>query len=289
MPQSDRDSLRHLGRADRRTVVKSPGIVRLIERVPATVAKKFHADSRLTRLIRPLANRLVPTGETTVTVQSGAARGLQLPVNLKSEKFYWTGVHEQHVQSALERELGPGMIFWDIGAHIGFMSTIAARLVGETGRVISLEPMPDTAARLRRAVDLNELDNVTIIEAAVADQPGKRKLRPPRPTGDPSHGVDAAQPTVMWTLVEDRGASEGITVECVTLDGLATEFERPDLVKVDAEGAEAEVLEGGLGLLESRTTRVLIEISDKATLSRVRELLPDRRFEHLGANHYLLA
>lgn len=256
--------------------------------MPAPIAKRFRADSRLTRLVRPFVNRFVPEGETVVSVRSGPGEGLLLPIKLKSEKFYWTGAHEQHVQETLARELEPGMTFWDVGAHIGFISTMAARMVGDTGRVASFEPMPETAPRLRRAVELNELDNVTVLELAVAETSGERMLRPPRLRDGTVEDAEAAQPSLMWTLVDDLGDETGVVVQCRTLDDVAADLGTPDLVKIDAEGAEVEVLAGGMGILADDSTKVIIEISDEPTLSRARALLPQRDFELLGANHYLL-
>lgn len=261
-------------------------LTRLIDRMPAPIARRFRADSRLARVVRPVVNRFVPDGETVVAVRSGTGEGLKLPVRLKSEKYYWTGTHEPHVQAALADLLRPGMTFWDVGAHIGFVTTMAARLVGPQGRVVSFEPMPETATRLRRSIELNGFENVTVEECAVDDFNGTKTLHPPKSTGDGDH--DSIQPSVMWTLVDEIGAEGGIQVECRRLDDLADQFGRPDLIKIDAEGAEAEVLASGLESIRDGNCQVIIEISDDETLAKVRELLPGSGFRLLGANHWLI-
>lgn len=220
-----------------------------------------------------------------VTVRSGPGEGLKLPVRLKSEKFYWTGNHEPHVQEALAELLQPGMSFWDVGAHIGFVTSMAARMVGPEGSVLSFEPMPETIGRLRTTIELNELSNVTVLECAVDDFDGEKTLYPP-PAIDSGEGEEL-QPSVMWTLVEENGAEGGIEVRCRRLDDVAGEFGRPDLVKIDAEGAEVEVLASGMGIIKEGT-RVIIEISDDKTMERARELLPEAEFTLLGANHWLV-
>ena len=229
----------------------------------------------------------MPDGETVVSIRSGPGEGLKLPVRLRSEKYYWTGAHEPHVQAALERLLEPGMTFWDVGAHIGFVTVMAAREVGPEGRVVSFEPMPDTAARLRQSIELNDFANVTVLECAVDDYDGEKTLHPPRPSGP----VDAAgsQPSVMWTLVDEIGAEGGIPVRCRRLDDVAAELGAPDLVKIDAEGAEVKVLESGYDLVTRKGTRVIIEITDEETLAQAKDLLPKGRFELLGANHWLIS
>lgn len=232
-----------------------------------------------------MLNRVVPGGETDVTIRSGLGEGLRLPVRLKSEKYYWTGNHEPHVQAALERLLEPGMTFWDVGAHIGFITVMAARQVGPEGRVVSFEPMPDTASRLRRSIELNELANVTVLECAVDHEEGEKILHPPKPAGGTSQ---SSQPSVMWTLVDEIGAEGGVPVRCRRLDEVSDEFGYPDLVKIDAEGAELHALASGLRLVTEKRTRVIIEITDGDILAEARALLPEARFELLGANHWLI-
>ena len=267
-------------------IVPGNGLIRLADRMPAPIARRFSADSVLARIFRPILNRVAPQGETVVSIRSGPGEGLKLPVRLKSEKYYWTGAHEPHVQAALERLLKPGMTFWDVGAHIGFVTVMAARIVGEGGHVFSFEPMPETAGRLRRSVEVNGFDNVTVLECAIDDFDGEKILHPPRASVE--NESEATRPTVMWTLVDEIGAEGGIKVRCRRLADVADEFGVPDLIKIDAEGAEAEVLASGIDLPRKEGSRVIIEISDDEVMERVRGMLPEAAFELLGANHWLI-
>lgn len=72
--------------------------------------------------------------------------------------------------------LEPGDTFVDVGANFGLFSTVAAKKVGATGRVVSIEPHPEMARRLRFNVGINGFDQVTVFEAAVGDQPGQGVL-----------------------------------------------------------------------------------------------------------------
>ena len=60
---------------------------------------------------------------------------------------------EPVVQEILVKRLGPGMVFYDLGANVGFFSLVAARIVGESGQMFSFELDPEIAARLRRNID----------------------------------------------------------------------------------------------------------------------------------------
>jgi len=121
--------------------------------VPAPVARLFTTDSRASKLLRPLVNRFAPQGLTWVEVRSGGAHGISLLIDAQKEKFLWTGLHEPAVQRALAEQLRPGMTFWDVGAHVGFFTVLAARLVGEGGHVHAFEPVEENQRRLRAAVD----------------------------------------------------------------------------------------------------------------------------------------
>lgn len=89
---------------------------RVVDMTPAGMARLLRTD-RATRLLRPLVNQVLPHQATRITVRAGVGQGLRLRILPQTEKYYWTGLHELHVQEALQRELRPGAVFWDVGAH----------------------------------------------------------------------------------------------------------------------------------------------------------------------------
>ncbi|MBK5232227.1 MAG: FkbM family methyltransferase [Thermoleophilia bacterium] len=261
----------------------------MIDHMPSWAAAGFRSDSFLARASRPILNRIVPEGQTVVIIRSGPGKGLSLPIMPETEKYYWSGTHERHVQDAIVDLLNEGMCFWDIGAHIGFISIIAARQVGESGTVVAFEPMPESRARLTESIRLNGFTNVIVKDYALGDTNETRMLHPPRLDESDAKGTDSRGSTLMWTLDSDRGDNDGISVDCRRIDDLVGEIEPPDLIKVDAEGVEIEVLAGGVKQLARGGTKVIVEMSDAETLERGRSLLPDYRFDLIGANHWLLS
>jgi FkbM family methyltransferase len=191
------------------------------------------------------------------------------------EKFYWTGLHEPEVQDSLQDLLRPGMTVWDIGGHIGFMAMMAARQVGPTGRVHVFEPHPENRARLQANLELNGLKNVTIHPEAVAGKPGIAQFH-------------RHQSSLMWTLMEDRGETEGLSVECVTLDNLLEKIGSPDLIKVDVEGAEVEVLQGGPNLLMNHSPQLVVEFSDEEMYDKGRDVVTAYSFQRIASRHWVL-
>lgn len=250
--------------------------VSVLNRVPGPMAAPFRSGGLLARTAAPFLERLLPADPTEVVVRSGPARGLRLSIDTQHEKFYWTGTHERAVQVALEELLRPGDIVWDVGAHIGFFSLLAARLVGPSGRVHAFEPMEANRARLLASLDLNSAKNVTVHDCALSATSGERILY-------------ARGASTMWTLVAERGDPEGAQIRCRTLDEVAASSPAPTLIKIDAEGAEVDVLRGGLELIAKQRPKLLVEFQEEQLLAEGRELLLGYDFRQLDVNHWLLA
>jgi FkbM family methyltransferase len=238
--------------------------------VPAPVARLFGTGSPLSRVLRPLVNRLAPRGQAWVAVRSGPAQGVRLLIDTQKEKFLWTGLHEPAVQAALQELLRPGMTFWDVGAHVGFFTVLGSRLVGAGGAVHAFEPMNENRLRLDAAVAMNGCGNVSIHGVALASTRGEAVL----------HAHDSS---AMWSLA---GEGKGATVATETLDSLG--LPPPDMVKIDAEGVELDVLRGGAELLSAVRPALLVEFTTAQLVAEARALLPQYRFEHLDGNHWLL-
>ncbi len=122
-----------------------------------------------------------------VAIRDGVGKGLRFKAGYNLA--YADGNNEWHVQEALAKYLRPGDVFYDIGANVGFLTVIGARLVGAGGHVIAFEPVPENAAAVRHNCALNGFGNVRIFEMAVADEVGKGTAKciglaadPPRKT-----------------------------------------------------------------------------------------------------------
>ena len=229
----------------------------------------------LAKLLRPLINRLLPEGYRPVTVRSGPAQGIRVLSNLDTRSTTGPGgTHEPHVQQALSQLLKPGMTFWDVGAHIGLFSLLASRAVSERGAVHAFEPQPDNRSRLHETIKLNGATNVSVHDFALSDITTDALLH-------------AHQSSTMWSLVREQSAEDGIHVQCKTLDSVAEVLDPPNVIKIDVEGAELNVLQGGRRLLAQHRPILLVEFSNGVLLEEARNLLPFYTFEHLGGNHWL--
>ena len=132
-----------------------------------------------------------------------------------------------------------GMVFWDIGAHLGEYTLLAARKVGEMGRVESFEPQAGVFTFLSRNVSGNGITNVILHARAVTEHTGAVTLL--------VHS-DPARTCVMPKELNAANVTD--SVSAVSLDDFAKGCDRlPHLIKVDVEGAERFVLKGAESLL----------------------------------------
>ncbi len=159
-----------------------------------------------------------------------------------------TGTHEIQVEQALVRSLRAGDHVWDVGANIGSLALVAARLVGEDGRVLAIEPDATCAAAIRCNAALNGLRQVEVIEAAADRQSGTAELLVVRDR--------------LWTRLASVGdhdlAERRVTVPAIALDDV--DAPAPTLIKIDVEGAELDVLAGMARLLREQRPLVVCEM-----------------------------
>ena len=169
--------------------------------------------------------------------------------------WYHTGQYEPEISAHIGAHLKAGETFWDIGAHAGYHAIMAARTVGAHGRVIAVEPDPDTCAILREQLALNGIGNCTLIQGAAADRSGTVTLR--------RLSVDTRR-----SSLQEIGASDGeaLQVPSVTLDELASRYPCPQMLKMDIEGAEVLALPGGQRLFrgDDRPRHLIIGVHGAA-------------------------
>jgi FkbM family methyltransferase len=213
-----------------------------------------------------------------VQVQAGPAQGIHLELNPRTGEAYLRGEPEIAIQKALVERLRPGMVFYDLGANIGFFSLLAARLVGATGRVFSFEPDAEVAARLRRNVELNEFSNITVVEAGVWSASENVRFVPSDATS-PERGTG--------TFLAGENQTAGTQTRCIALDDFIRSAPVPDAIKCDVEGAEIEALRGAKKLLQTRHPWIVCEIHSEENDRVVREFLGCMGYdvESLDINH----
>src|SRR6185436_4837783 len=105
-----------------------------------------------------------------VTIEGGPLRGLKLHKFFRTVyKGYIQGNHESELTDAILKACKTGGVFYDIGANAGYMSMVAAKAVGDSGKVVAFEPFGNTVREMRSQLRLNNLRHVNVVHAAVSD------------------------------------------------------------------------------------------------------------------------
>ncbi len=219
--------------------------------------------SPLRRLLAPIEALVAPVLKRRGRILAGPMKGLRFP---GGERGTLLGNYELPVQSFLTENLKSGQVCYDVGANTGYFSLLASVLVGTDGHVYSFEPLPPNVARLREIMNLNRVENQTLVPRAVSKAAGRVRFW----TGD---GNPRRASLIPWK------GDRHVDVDTVTLDDFIQEERRPDVIKVDVEGAESLVLEGASELLSNDRPIVwIIEIHDLQNEQTVPGLLEDNGY-----------
>ncbi len=189
-------------------------------------------------------SRVQGASERVVTREMDGFRiSLDLTYTVDSQ-IYYSGVFEPATVAMLRRLVKPGDTVFDVGANIGYLSLILRTCVGDSGRVVSFEPIPQMVQRLRANIELNGFDNIEQVRAGLSDAAGSVML-----------ALDKA-------IRLDGRAGEPQAVELITLDDYVARHatSRIDLIKIDTDGAEPAVLRGADQTLGGFKPVVVIEL-----------------------------
>ena len=238
-----------------------PGLKKAIYRIPF-----------LSRFIRQRLNKAVPVGIQEIAVAAGALKGMRLSLDLHAEKDYWLGTYETDLQIAMRDYIQPGMTVYDVGANIGYISLIAARLVGNGGKVYSFETLPDNIKRLQENIRQNDMDDrVQVCHSAVVDHSGETTFFTHK---------SGAMGKAAGSAGRQEEYTQSIHVRAVALDDFVfTEGNPPpQIIKMDIEGGEILAVQGMKRLLAEVKPLLLIELHGEEAARSVWQALTENGF-----------
>lgn len=156
------------------------------------------------------------------------------------------GTWEPFETELFEQALAPGMVVFCLGAHIGYYALLAARRVGDGGRVYAFEPGPDNFRLLVKNIQANGYRNVVAVQKAVGNVTGRGRLY--------LHASNTGDHRV-YPSGEPRAS---VDVDVVRLDDWVGDgVPAADLIQMDLQGAEMLALEG-MDALVHRSPRARI-------------------------------
>jgi FkbM family methyltransferase len=221
-------------------------------------------------LLRPsLARRLLVKMRRVLSPQCLVAvplpwGGCLLVGNTETGRTIFHGIYNEQVEiNVMWALLRPGMTVLDLGANQGLFTVVAARAVGQSGRVCAFEPGAWAFGLLQKNCRLNNLGQVVLEKLAVSDSLGHTEF----------HEVGISQ--AEYSSLRKPGANvvADITTRLVPTTDLDSYIARNNIgtvhfIKMDVEGGENDVIKGGSALWNSPCPpMVLMEVDDRRTAS----------------------
>lgn len=158
--------------------------------------------------------------------------------NSKFIKKMYFNIYESDLIDIMRDNLNNGNVFFDIGANIGYISSIGAGFVGKSGQVHSFEPVPEYASNLEKIKELNPEYTFFVNNCACSDKEGFSK-------------IDVSASNIGWnTMVPNFMGKDdvkmSISIPMCRLDEYICKNNLKNItfIKIDTEGFEFKVLKG---------------------------------------------
>jgi FkbM family methyltransferase len=210
---------------------------------------------------------------SVVKIKLGVASGFRWKRYHRYVNGYWIGHYEMPIQDVLRRELLAGQTFYDVGANAGFFTLVAARLVGAQGRCVAFDPLLGNIKTIREQVELNSLSHCVVVPEALGEHEGKASFF------FLSAGVSQGHLGTNY-----HPGEQAIEVQVTTLDLAMSRYGAPHFVKMDVEGAEAQVLKGATKMLGTARPKWLIELHGTECEREVKRILAAHGYRFFDLN-----
>lgn len=223
--------------------------------LPLSIKRSLYKYEPAARLIRTSLNKAAPQGITEIKVAAGNLAGISLCLDLQTEKDYWLGTYEIELQQTIRDQVKPGMVVYDVGANIGYISVMLARQVTRTGKVFSFEALPENQERFMVNLETSGFaDCIQLVRAAVVDKSGTVQFQI-----GPSGGMGKVKGSAGR---QEYSYVQTIDVQAISLDEFVYQQGNlaPQIVKMDIEGGEILALPGMKQVLEQVKPVMLLEL-----------------------------
>lgn len=242
----------------------------MVLRTLTSLLTGHHLDKKfpsLHHLYLSIYQKTLPTSTHTYTLPTGGIIEYK-PSDLGIGFYLFTKNNfEPETTNTIQQYLEPNQTVIDVGANIGYYTIIAAQKVGPQGKVIAIEPESRNFKLLKQNISTNHLNNITVLKTAISDTPGLTKLYLSNSSGE--HSTIIKHPTYR-------------TTQATTLDKIVSQHHlKPNLIKIDIEGAEHLAIKGAQHTLSRYHPTLIFEFS-------LRDPDPQSSLENLVKLNYTL-
>lgn len=171
---------------------------------------------------------------------------------------YITGDYEE--KDTLDRFcswLREDSVFYDLGANVGYYSFIANQIISK-GKIYSFEPMPPNIDTFNAHLRLNKKklfnQSISLMPFAVSDKEKEVVFS--------SSDMSTEGNTYVNSDLHSDSA-KNLLVKCYSVDGLMEQgYAKPDIIKIDVEGAEFDVLRGAEQTIAKYHPKIMLATHD---------------------------
>ncbi len=237
----------------------------LRQSILATLLRKYPFYSGVGSLANSrLLSRLAGTSSERVWCPTYGGEVLAPLHDYVGRAAYYFGDLDPKITNVCRKLINPGSTVCDVGANIGIITLLLAKLVGPAGRVFAFEPNPRCYDSLEAAVQQNGYTNVSVEQFALGAEAGELELM------FPEHNAGAG--SLKRRSINNVGHSLQVPVR--TLDEFVIEQKIREIhfLKIDVEGFESEVLKGGLQTLTSHRPDAILFETNEVTNGKLRDL-----------------
>jgi FkbM family methyltransferase len=157
-------------------------------------------------------------------------------------------VYEPFFLSVIKKHLSPGDTFVDIGANIGQHSLFASQVVGNSGQVISFEPIPRIYEQFKKSVDVNHFKNIDVYNLGCGSKEEVLEIFSAANVGASS-------------IIDSSRDTDKEKIKLVTADSILEKYGNVSFIKIDVEGYEYFAMQGLEKTIKKYRPKMLIEYS----------------------------
>lgn len=190
---------------------------------------------------------------TSKRIMTGDVMKIVLPDNI-SAALYLVGFFEGEESKAFLNLMKPGDTFFDVGAHIGYYSVLAKAIGGDKANIIAIEPTPSTFSILEE--NLRNKEHTALLNIGLFSSNGTMEFN--------DFGIQyMCLNSIKEARLDHKITGNKITIPVKTLDTIVDELKiYPSVIKIDAESAELDIIQGGEKTLSERNVKLFIEVGD---------------------------
>ena len=189
---------------------------------------------------------------------------------------------DQILKKILSDRSNETLCIWDIGAHIGYHSLLFASITGPKSKIISFEPNPNNVTWFKSNISLNPTysPQISVYDKAISDKLEDIDFNIGNKYDATSSGGYISDVTPPLPDESYKNFSK-ISLKTTSIDNLiySENFQKPDILKIDVEGAELKVLIGGIRTIRECQPELIIEIHNIPMMFYVSSFLKENGYE----------